>query len=176
MTADEYGDYLESSHWMAKRQERIALDNHKCKICGTTDNLRVHHLSYSNLGNENVEDDLITLCCECHQNIHFTIDRCKNEFTENIKWYHEAVSKTTIPISNEYTQRQAKVIGREISKLDKSKWQTVQSFVKVLRNSIKIDKRDVSHPGWLNRGGTMLHFEAIKEGKSIKENNKHGVV
>lgn len=65
----EYQAYLKSATWKKKRQERLSIDNHACVWCGATKNLQVHHLTYSRLGNEDVEKDLCTLCFGCHKKI-----------------------------------------------------------------------------------------------------------
>jgi 5-methylcytosine-specific restriction endonuclease McrA len=43
------------------------------KICSKNENetvLQTHHLTYKNVGNENVYEDLIMLCKSCHANEH----------------------------------------------------------------------------------------------------------
>ena len=67
--SDGYEAYLRSPEWQAKRRERIELDHHTCQICCRQDQpLEVHHRSYRNLGNEEM-DDLITVCRTCHKAI-----------------------------------------------------------------------------------------------------------
>lgn len=63
-----YGVYLGSDAWMRKRDQRLKMDNHKCvtPMCFTTGPFDVHHKSYSNVGDEDVENDLVTLCRNCH--------------------------------------------------------------------------------------------------------------
>jgi len=64
-----YNVYLKSEHWVNFRQNTIEERGCKCEQCGATDNLVVHHKTYSNLGNEKPEDVLV-LCDECHKEIH----------------------------------------------------------------------------------------------------------
>jgi len=66
---DEYKEYINSPKWQRKRQQRLALDNNECKLCFTRDNLRVHHISYDQLGDEPMKH-LLTVCRECHTMIH----------------------------------------------------------------------------------------------------------
>ena len=66
-----YFDYLKTKWWAFIRQERLALDKYKCKKCNQKNELEVHHLSYENLGEENVYTDLITLCARCHNDTHY---------------------------------------------------------------------------------------------------------
>lgn len=73
MTHEEYMDYLASHEWAKKRLERIGIDGFRCCVCisGETDYpLEVHHLTYDNIGDEDVENDLITLCSACHAALH----------------------------------------------------------------------------------------------------------
>lgn len=66
----DYYTYISSSHWRAKRQERLAFDGHRCAIChhdGGIYPLSVHHLHYESLGDEDVQHDLMTACAQCHR-------------------------------------------------------------------------------------------------------------
>lgn len=68
-----YDVYLASMQWKEKRTERLAIDCWRCTNCGDSDThatLQVHHLTYKNVGDENVVDDLVTLCIDCHQKQH----------------------------------------------------------------------------------------------------------
>ena len=66
---EEYNEYIKSPKWQRKRQARMALDNNECKLCFTRSNLRVHHISYQQLGDESM-NHLLTVCRECHTLIH----------------------------------------------------------------------------------------------------------
>jgi 5-methylcytosine-specific restriction endonuclease McrA len=77
-----YSDYIKSNKWFNLRSARISIDNHKCQKCGFEEELNVHHKTYKNLFNENMED-LITLCKRCH---------CDE---------HERIRKEKFPIPNE---------------------------------------------------------------------------
>lgn len=65
----EYSTYILSEDWNTKRKSRLAKDNYQCAICGTGKNLSVHHITYERLGSERL-DDLITLCKDCHKQVH----------------------------------------------------------------------------------------------------------
>jgi hypothetical protein len=80
MTKEEYHKYLKSKDWLLKKNELISTYlkqgwDIKCKTCGSTDNLNVHHENYDNIGNEILTDeriwDLSFMCYECHQRWHF---------------------------------------------------------------------------------------------------------
>lgn len=61
-----YEAYLNSSDWRLKRGKVIKRDK-RCRICGDTERLEVHHppYTYDDLGEEEISD-LITLCHACH--------------------------------------------------------------------------------------------------------------
>lgn len=64
-----YQAYLGSSVWKQKRKACLHRDRHRCRNCGTTENLQIHHIKYSKWGTEKLKD-LITLCSKCHFTFH----------------------------------------------------------------------------------------------------------
>ena len=68
-----YNDYLSSLYWLEKREAVLKRDNNKCCICGGLAN-QVHHLTYQRVGNE-LLDDLISICAQCHTNLHQEQDK-----------------------------------------------------------------------------------------------------
>ena len=67
---EAYEWYIGSKQWQEKRFQRMQIDNHKCVLCGSRYNLQVHHVDYGNLGIEDLAEDLVTLCRNCHKRIH----------------------------------------------------------------------------------------------------------
>ncbi len=74
----EYDNYMKSDAWAAKREERLRIDGNKCALCGRpnglqkdgiTPILQVHHIRYSSLGQEPMED-LLSLCPRDHRLVH----------------------------------------------------------------------------------------------------------
>lgn len=65
----DYDSYMQSDEWSKKREERLRLDSYRCRVCGSTSDLDVHHLTYQRFGNEDI-NDLVTLCRNCHQEQH----------------------------------------------------------------------------------------------------------
>lgn len=59
-----YSEYLKSDDWLTKRYLKRLRAN-RCGICGSTDNLHVHHLNYKNLVDVDMSD-LRVLCKRCH--------------------------------------------------------------------------------------------------------------
>ena len=64
-----YKDYLLSNDWQIVRRIALAHFGNKCQLCGSTQNLNVHHKNYDNIGNETL-DDLTLLCKSCHEKFH----------------------------------------------------------------------------------------------------------
>lgn len=73
-----YKEYINSPKWKEKRSSRAVFDNYKCQYCGSDVSTydgdahtpNVHHLHYDTLGRENIETDLVTLCQQCHHQLH----------------------------------------------------------------------------------------------------------
>jgi hypothetical protein len=70
--------YLKSDHWRQIRVKALAASNFSCSGCGYKDMLQVHHLTYSNLGDESVED-LMALCSRCHGLAHDLLKEMKEK-------------------------------------------------------------------------------------------------
>jgi len=45
-------------------------DGWRCQVCGSMQNLQVHHLKFRSQSGGDVEQNLITLCAECHARMH----------------------------------------------------------------------------------------------------------
>lgn len=65
----DYDFYINSEEWRQRTQRIRSRDGYRCCICGA-DNvpLEVHHLTYDRLYHEQ-DDDLLTVCHECHEKI-----------------------------------------------------------------------------------------------------------
>jgi hypothetical protein len=69
MPGRTYADYLRSPHWRRVRQQYRESDRPQECICGETDGLELHHLTYERLGRERLTD-LRFLCGPCHDAVH----------------------------------------------------------------------------------------------------------
>jgi len=61
----DYSAYIRSPAWRLKRAARLERDGGRCVVCGERA-VNVHHISYENLGAENVQRDLVSVCRACH--------------------------------------------------------------------------------------------------------------
>lgn len=73
----KYVKTLVSEYWQEVARRVRIRDNHRCRRCGKTYNLEVHHLTYKDehgvsiVGRELEHlDKLILLCDVCHQKAH----------------------------------------------------------------------------------------------------------
>lgn len=65
-----YHSYLQSDHWKKTRARTILLQGSKCRVCGSSKNINIHHRRYkyngkSILGRE-INQTLLPLCQDCH--------------------------------------------------------------------------------------------------------------
>lgn len=76
-----YKKYMTSPAWAAKKEERLQIDDYRCVMCGRSvdhcRSMQCHHITYQNLGNENVLNDLVTVCGSCHKKLHGYLSRRK---------------------------------------------------------------------------------------------------
>jgi hypothetical protein len=61
MHSSFYIDYLNSETWRKRRYAALEAVEFRCQLCGETDSLEVHHLTYERLGNED-PSDLFVIC------------------------------------------------------------------------------------------------------------------
>lgn len=45
-------------------------DGRRCQVCGRMHHLQVHHQQYRSRSGQDTEQNLITLCAECHARVH----------------------------------------------------------------------------------------------------------
>lgn len=70
----DYKEQLADGRWLRKKTEILERDNYTCQKCGAKSHLNVHHLVYENgkLAWEYPNENLITLCEQCHAKEHKT--------------------------------------------------------------------------------------------------------
>lgn len=85
---DKYQALLLDIRWQNKRNKILKRDEYKCVKCSSKKILQVHHLKYKAkaLPWEYSNSDLITLCSNCHYEVHQTT---------KIKMYNKAKTNKT---------------------------------------------------------------------------------
>lgn len=69
--------YYRSDTWEKIMKRKIKSTKGKCEICGSTDDLTVHHLIYNeNWGGKEKDSELLTCCCRCHMIQHKDKPEC----------------------------------------------------------------------------------------------------
>lgn len=66
----KYSEYITSNKWRILRIKALKYYGSVCAVCNETKNLHVHHIDYSNFGDEDLTD-LRILCSLHHQELHF---------------------------------------------------------------------------------------------------------
>lgn len=67
----KYSDFLKTLYWRSITKYKKERSNYKCELCGSTENLQIHHKTYIHHGKEIFYlNDLIVLCGRCHKNEH----------------------------------------------------------------------------------------------------------
>ena len=66
--------------WWAWRQKEIMIeilrrDGFTCQLCGSYRRLQIHHVQPRSKGGDNSEQNLLTLCSDCHGDVHAGILR-----------------------------------------------------------------------------------------------------
>jgi hypothetical protein len=64
-----YREYLDSPRWEAKRKRVLRRCRHVCEGCQQWPATHVHHLTYTNIGDELLYQ-LVGLCHNCHEKAH----------------------------------------------------------------------------------------------------------
>lgn len=77
----DYKLYLLSEEWRKKREEAFLCYGRLCLVCKAENKLHVHHKTYTNLGNELMED-LAVLCESCHDRLHTDFDAYKQKWSQ----------------------------------------------------------------------------------------------
>ena len=65
----EYYEYINSNDWQVRRENFYSKHGKVCECCGSSVNIDLHHLNYNRLGYEE-DEDLVSLCRDCHGIIH----------------------------------------------------------------------------------------------------------
>ncbi len=61
---------LDSESYRALHRQVLERDGWRCQFCGSMQQLQVHHLKFRSQSGDDVEQNLITLYAECHEQMH----------------------------------------------------------------------------------------------------------
>jgi 5-methylcytosine-specific restriction endonuclease McrA len=61
---------LDSMRYNRLHREVLERDGWRCQACGSMQHLQLHHLELRSQSGNDVEQNLITLCAECHEQLH----------------------------------------------------------------------------------------------------------
>jgi 5-methylcytosine-specific restriction endonuclease McrA len=66
---------LDATSYRELHQQVLKRDGWRCQACGRMQHLQVHHLKLRSHSGGDVEQNLITLCAECHACMHRETER-----------------------------------------------------------------------------------------------------
>ena len=61
---------LEQHDYQELRERVLRRDSWRCQFCGSMKNLEVHHQQFRSHSGQDAEENLITVCGDCHASIH----------------------------------------------------------------------------------------------------------
>ena len=61
---------LDSTSYAKLQRQVLERDGWRCQVCGSMQSLQVHHLKFRSQSGGDEEQNLITLCAECHEQVH----------------------------------------------------------------------------------------------------------
>jgi len=61
---------LDSEKYRQLHIEVLRRDGWRCQMCGRMDRLEVHHIQFRSQAGDDSEENLITLCAQCHAQSH----------------------------------------------------------------------------------------------------------
>lgn len=61
---------LDAESYRELHQQVLERDSWRCQLCGTMQHLQVHHLKFRSRSGDDTDQNLITLCAQCHEQVH----------------------------------------------------------------------------------------------------------
>jgi 5-methylcytosine-specific restriction endonuclease McrA len=61
---------LDATSYGELHRQVLERDGWRCQVCGSMQHLQVHHLKFRSHSGSDVEQNLITLCAHCHEQMH----------------------------------------------------------------------------------------------------------
>ena len=65
---------LDATSYHELHRQVLERDGWRCQICGSMQHLQVHHLTLRSQSGSDEEQNLITLCADCHERMHRHVD------------------------------------------------------------------------------------------------------
>jgi hypothetical protein len=123
-TKSNYESLLHSPKWQRKRLEIMQRDEWKCRVCGDTEReLHVHHIKYSGKNPWDAKnEDLITLCDECHTQSHALkklYEEIYSQIIDSLSIYTNGEEPKTII---EYIEAVIKFLNEKIDEIKAGKY------------------------------------------------------
>lgn len=98
----QYKIYIESIHWIRRKNLYYQSNPRICAVCGSTNHIQLHHMIYANYGSEK-DEHLIPLCHAHHEQFHSELGGSRGNM---------------LKATNEFIQRKQE----EIEALELGKW------------------------------------------------------
>jgi len=89
-----YSEKLKDPRWQKKRLEILERDDWTCRWCFDSEStLHIHHVKYKKGSNpwEYSNDDLITICEDCHTSEHEYRQEAENNLINELKKYNHSI-------------------------------------------------------------------------------------
>jgi 5-methylcytosine-specific restriction endonuclease McrA len=61
---------LDANSYHELHRQILERDSWRCQVCGSMQRLQVHHLKFRSQSGGDEEQNLITLCAQCHEQVH----------------------------------------------------------------------------------------------------------
>ena len=68
---------LDAKNYHELHRQVLERDGWRCQVCGSMQNLQLHHLQFRSHSGSDEEQNLITLCAECHERMHGKATCCE---------------------------------------------------------------------------------------------------
>ena len=68
---------LDTTSYRELQWQVLERDGWRCQACGSMQHLQAHHLKFRSHSGSDEEQNLITLCTECHEQVHRKAGCCK---------------------------------------------------------------------------------------------------
>ena len=68
---------LDANSYHELHRQVLKRDGWRCQLCGSMQHLQVHHLTFRSHSGADEEQNLITLCAACHEQMHGKTRRAK---------------------------------------------------------------------------------------------------